>query len=140
MLLQQPAAQAPVTHGVTLWHAYLMDMSRIDCHISLGRSGTCQHGAFSRVGAIVASFVLTECPVGRGMWGIFGKPLKRAFRRCMGSGGSGTIFFRKFAVTVDRLGFACSSPVSDRLHRTPTPIAPTYGHMRVKSFGWICCI
>ena len=28
------------------------------------------------VGAIVASFVSTECPVGRGMWGVFGKPLK----------------------------------------------------------------
>ena len=36
--------------------------------------------------------------------------------------------------------FACSDPVSDKLHRTPTPITPTYGHIRVKSFGWICCI
>ena len=43
------------------------------------------------------------------MWGIFGKPLKRAFRRCIGwgGGGSGTIFSRKLAVTVDRLGFFC---------------------------------
>ena len=42
------------------------------------------------------------------MWGIFGKPLNRAFQRCMGwGGGSGTIFFRKLAVTVDRLGFFC---------------------------------
>ena len=33
---------------------------------------------FWGVGAIVASFVPTECSGGRGMWGIFGKPLKRA--------------------------------------------------------------
>ena len=46
--------------------------------ISRGRCQSCQHGAFSGVGAIVASFVTTECPKGRGMWGIFGKPLKRA--------------------------------------------------------------
>ena len=43
-----------------------------------GTWGRCQHGAFSGVGAIVARFVLTGCPVGRGMWGIFGKPLNRA--------------------------------------------------------------
>ena len=55
-------------------------------------------------------------------------------------GGSGTIFFRKLAVTVDGLGFfACSGQVSDTLHCTPTRITPTYGHMRVNSFGWICC-
>ena len=47
-------------------------------HISLGRYRSCQHGAFSGVGSIVASFVSTECPKGRGMWGIFGKPLKKA--------------------------------------------------------------
>ena len=58
--------------------------ARLGMHISLGRWGTCQHGAFSGVGAIVASFVPAECPKGGGMWGIFGKPLKRAFRRCMG--------------------------------------------------------
>ena len=55
--------------------------------ISWGRPWFCQHGAFSGVGAIVASFVSTGCPVGRGMWGRFGKPLKRAFWRCMGQGG-----------------------------------------------------
>ena len=52
--------------------------------VSLGRYRSCQHGAVSGVGSIVASFVSTECPKGRGMWGILGKPLKRAFRRCMG--------------------------------------------------------
>ena len=35
--------------------------------------------AFLGVGALVASFVPRECPVGGlGIWGIFGKPLKRA--------------------------------------------------------------
>ena len=63
-------------------------------YISRGRYRLCQHGAFSGVGTIVASFVSTECPVGWGMWGIFGMPLKRAFWRCRGGGGgSGTIFF-----------------------------------------------
>ena len=31
-------------------------------HISLGRVISCQHGAFSGVGAAVASFVPAECP------------------------------------------------------------------------------
>ena len=41
------------------------------------------------------------------MWGIFGKRLKRAFRRCMGGGGGvrNHIFSRKLAVAVDSLGF-----------------------------------
>ena len=43
---------------------------KMDEKISLGRQHSCQHGAFSRVSAIVASFVPTECPVGGGMWGI----------------------------------------------------------------------
>ena len=37
------------------------------------------------------------------MWGKFGKPLRGASRRCMGWGGG--IFFRKLAITFDRLGF-----------------------------------
>ena len=53
-------------------------------HISLGRAVSCQHGAFSGVGAFVVSFVPAECPVGGGMWGIFGKPLKRAIRNTPG--------------------------------------------------------
>ena len=35
---------------------------------------------FLGVGAIVASFVSTGCPLGRAMWGIFGKPLKQAIQ------------------------------------------------------------
>ena len=65
--------------------AFYLCLGATSCaHISQGRRVLCQHGAFSGVGAIVASFVSTECPVGMGMWGIFGKPLKEAFRRCMG--------------------------------------------------------
>ena len=42
------------------------------------------------------------------MWGIFGKPLNRAFQRFMGwGGGPEPYFFRNLAVTVDRLGFFC---------------------------------
>ena len=33
---------------------------------------------------IVASFVPAECPKGGGMWGMFGKPLKRAIRNTLG--------------------------------------------------------
>ena len=47
-------------------------------NISLGRVISCQHAAFSGVGAVVASFVPAECPKGGGMWGIFGKLLKGA--------------------------------------------------------------
>ena len=49
-------------------------------YISLGRTVSCQHGAFSGVGAFVVSFVPAECPVGGVMWGILGKPLKRAIQ------------------------------------------------------------
>ena len=35
-------------------------------YISLGRVVSCQHGAFSGVGAFVVSFVPAECPVGGG--------------------------------------------------------------------------
>ena len=50
----------------------------VKLHISRGQWGICQLSGFWGVGAIVASFVPTECPKGGGMWGIFGKPLKRA--------------------------------------------------------------
>ena len=43
-----------------------------------------QLGGFSLVVVIVALFVPTVCPVGGGMWGIFGKPLKRAIRNTLG--------------------------------------------------------
>ena len=53
-------------------------------YISRGRAVSCQHGAFSGVGAFVVSFVPAECPVGGGMWVIFGKPLKWAIRNTPG--------------------------------------------------------
>ena len=75
-----------------------------DCYTSRGRCRIRLPG-FSGVGAIVASFVPMEGPEGKGTLGIFGKPLERACRRCMGwvGGGFATIFFRKLAVTVDDL-------------------------------------
>ena len=81
----------------------------VPTNISLGHRIWCQHRAFSGVGAFVASFVPVECPKGGGMCGIFGKPLKRAFWRCIGWGGGGPepYFFCKLAVTVDKLGFFC---------------------------------
>ena len=111
-------------------------------YISLGRAVWCQHGAFSGVGAFVVSFVSAECPVAGGMRGIFGKPLKGGFSEMYGlEGGPEPFFSENWPLPLTGWAFfACSSPVSDRLHRTPTPITPTYGHMGVKSFGWICCI
>ena len=55
-------------------------------HISRGRGVLCQHGAFSGVGAVVASFVPAECPKrgGGGMWSIFEKYLKRAIWSTLG--------------------------------------------------------
>ena len=48
-------------------------------HVCAYLSGTvlqCRLGGFSGVGATVASFLPTECSRARGIWGIFGKPLK----------------------------------------------------------------
>ena len=105
------AAFFPPALVATLDIVFVVPLCRtsLHCHISLGRAVWCQHGAFSGVGAFVVSFVPTECPVGGGMWGIFGKPLKKGFSEMYGlGGGSGTIFFfRKLAVTVDRLGLFC---------------------------------
>ena len=47
-------------------------------YISRGRWGSRQRGGFLVVVVIVALFVPNVCPVGGGMWGIFGKPLQRA--------------------------------------------------------------
>ena len=59
----------------------------------------------------------------------------------LGGGGSGPYFFQNWPLPLTGWGFfACSGPVSHILHHTPTAITPTYGHMRVKSFVWICCI
>ena len=43
----------------------------IHVYISLGRTVSCQHGAFSGVGAFVVSFVPAECPVGGGVCGVY---------------------------------------------------------------------
>ena len=53
-------------------------------NISLGRTVSCQYGAFSGVGAFVVSFVAAEYPVGGAMWGMFRKPLKRAIQNTPG--------------------------------------------------------
>ena len=120
-------------------------------HISRGRCVLCQDCALQGVAALVVSFVPTECPVGRGMWGIFEKPLKRAFRSCMvwGGGGlaAGTIFFEhgRLPLTI-WVVFACSGQVSDTLHCTPTPITRcTFGlerypppHFGVGKFRKLC--
>ena len=91
---------------------------------------------------IAASFVPAECPKGGGYVGYIRKALEKGFSEMYGLGGGPEPYFfknRPLPLT-GWVFFACSSPVSDRLHRTPTPITPTYGHMRVKSFRWICCI
>ena len=91
-------------------------------YMSWGWSTLCQHGAFSGFRAIVASFVSTECPVGRvcGVYSGFSKI------NGLGVGGSGTVFFQKLAVTVDSLGF-----LSGFRHSCP-PLP--YPHYRVR-FG-----
>ena len=66
-------------------------------------------------------FVSTECPGGRGLCGIFEKPLKRAFQRCSsevrvgGGGGSEPYFFENGPLLL-------TIWVPDTLHCTPTPV------------------
>ena len=74
--------------------------------------------------------------------GYIWKALEKGFSEMYGfMGGSEPYFFENWPLPLTGwVFFACSGQVSDRLHRTPTPITPTCGHMRVKSFGWICCI
>ena len=74
--------------------------------------------------------------------GYIGKALEKGFSEMYGlGGGPEPYFFENWPLPLTGwVFFACSSLVSDRLHCTPTPITPTYGHVRVKSFGWICCI
>ena len=61
------------------------------------------------VGAFVASFAPAECPKGGGGYvGYIRKALEKGFPDMHWLvGGSGTIIFRKVAVTADRLGFFC---------------------------------
>ena len=57
-------------------------------NISWGRSGICQHGAFSGIAVIVASFVPAECPKGGGGGGHVGyirKALEKGYLEHPGS-------------------------------------------------------
>ena len=75
--------------------------------------------------------------------GYIRKALEKGFSDMywLGGGGPEPYFFEKGPLLLTGwVFFVCSSPVSDRLHCTSTPITPTCGHMRVKSFGCICCI
>ena len=95
---------ACVRARVWMWRWMWM---RMWMHISLGRYRSCQHGAFSGVGSIVASFVSTECPKGRGMWGIFGKPLKRAIWNTPGLHAVLTTCVRFLSVSDDVCAACC---------------------------------
>ena len=53
--------------------------------VSPGRPSWCQHGAFSGVGAIVASFVPAECPEGGGYVGYIRKALEKGYLEHPGS-------------------------------------------------------
>ena len=79
----------------------------VNWRISLGRYRSCQHRAFSGVGSIVASFVSTECPKGRGMWGMFGKPLKRAIWNTPGLHAVLTTCLRFLSVSDDVCAACC---------------------------------
>ena len=91
---------------------------------------------------IVASFVPAECPKGGGYVGYIRKALEEGFSEMYWLGGGPEPYFlENWPLPLTGWGFfACYRLVSDRLHRTPTPLTPTYGHIRVKSFGCICCI
>ena len=86
--------------------------ARID--ISRGRWGLRQFGGFLVVAVIVALFVPTECPVGGGMWGIFGKPLKRAIWNTLGLHAVLTTCSR-FSSVWDRPVFLAASFVNRQL-------------------------
>ena len=78
-----------------------------------------------------------------GYVGYIWKALEKGFSEMywFRGGGPEPYFFENWPLPLTGwVFFACSGPVSDRLYHTPTPITPTYGHMRVKSSGWIYCI
>ena len=54
-------------------------------HISRGWTGICQHGAFSGIAVIVASFVPAECPKGGGYVGYIRKALEKGYLEHPGS-------------------------------------------------------
>ena len=75
------------TYGHTYIQTYMHTYNHTTIHEHIYLSGTrqmCQLRAFFRVPVIVDSFVPTGCPVHRGMWHIFGKPLKMAIWNILG--------------------------------------------------------
>ena len=77
---------------------------------------------------IVASFVPAECPKGGGMWGIFGKPLKRAIWNTLGLHVVLTTCLR-FLSFLDSACVACCRFLSTDSH-----------HVRIQIHARCCCI
>ena len=96
-------------------------------YISRGRVILCQHGAFSGVCALVASFVPAECPKGGGMWGIFGKPLKGAIWNTLGLHAVLTTYWR-FLSVLDGACVACCPFLSTGSY-----------HVRIQIHATCCC-
>ena len=77
---------------------------------------------------IVASFVPAECPKGGGMWGMFGKPLKRAIWNTLGLHVVLTVCLR-FLSFLDSTCVACWLFLSTDSH-----------HARIQVHATCCCI
>ena len=62
-------------------HTHMYKCTSLSLSLSRGRTGTCQHGAFSGIAMIVASFVPAECPKGGGVCGVCGvrKALEKGY-------------------------------------------------------------
>ena len=101
---------------------YMVDIFR-------GRVISCQHGAFSRVAVIVASFVPAECPKGVGMWGIW-KALEKGFSEMYGLGGGlDPYFFKNWPLPLTGWVFL---PVLVRFQTDCTaPLSPLLQHMGI---------
>ena len=85
-------------------------------------------GGFSVVVVIVALFVPDVCPVGGGMWGIFGKPLKRAIWNTLGLHAVLTTCLR-FSSVSDRACVACCLFFSSGSY-----------HVRIQILSMGCCL
>ena len=114
-------------------------------NISRGRRVLCHFCGFSGVGAVVASFVPTECSGGRGMWGTFGKPLKRAIWNTLGLHAVLTTCLR-FLSVVDGACVACclffstgSCHVFIQIHASPDAPQKLLTRKRARSGGaeWV---
>ena len=115
-------------------------------HLSRGHQVLCQHGAFSGVGAVVASFMPTECPQGGG--GIFGKSLKRAICNTLGLHAVLTTCLGFLSLLDDGcvaccLLLSCSYHVCIQIHATCCCFHPciteNFGAQRARSGGasWV---